>query len=290
MFRGEGKGKFTPGLTLKDKDGKEIKIGSASTVFACDWRDTGKLDLLVGDISGDVWLLTNEGTRTKPAYGAPVKLSAAGKEIMSQHGDSHPIMADWENNGKPGLILGGGDGSVQWFRNIGTRKEPKLDNPVTLVSGTDIFSPEKADSNSKPKHGSRAKVCVVDWNGDGHLDLLVGDFSSGMAAPPKLTEAEKKEFEALKAKTADIQKELKPYIDAVQKASQEAAKIKDPKERQEKMNKVYQEMAKRYESVINKQRDHYQALSKYQGSHQYHGYVWLYLRKTDGKAAVEKSR
>ena len=67
FFKGQGKGKFAKGETLKDTDGKVIKIGSASTVFACDWRGSGKLDLLVGDISGHVWLVPNEGTRTKPA-------------------------------------------------------------------------------------------------------------------------------------------------------------------------------------------------------------------------------
>ena len=121
FFKGLGKGKYSPPDVLKDKDGKVIKVGSASTVFAADWRGTGRLDLLVGCIDGFVWLVPNEGARGKPAYGKPVKLKAADKEIRVPHGDSHPVAADWQGDGKPGLVVGCGDGSVLWFRNEGPR-------------------------------------------------------------------------------------------------------------------------------------------------------------------------
>ena len=31
----------------------------------------------------------------------------------------------------------------------------------------------------------RAKVCVADWNGDGRLDLLVGDFATQKPEPAR---------------------------------------------------------------------------------------------------------
>ena len=66
LFRGEGKGRFKASEIIKDKDGKPVRVGYASTVFAYDWRGTGKLDLLCGCIEGFIWLVPNEGTRTKP--------------------------------------------------------------------------------------------------------------------------------------------------------------------------------------------------------------------------------
>src|SRR5262245_7801913 len=160
---------------LKDKDGKVIKLGSASTVFACDWRGSGKLDLLVGDIQGHAWLVPNEGTRAKPAYGKAVKLQAGGQDIRVGHGDSHPVMADWDGSGKPGLVVGCGDGAVLWYKNVGTRTEPKLAAAKTLVAAP----PQQNFNDPKPVkeagRGTRAKVWVGDWNGDGQLDLLVGD-------------------------------------------------------------------------------------------------------------------
>jgi hypothetical protein len=134
LFHGLGKGEFAPGVKIKDKDGKDIKVDSASTVFAADWRGTGRLDLLVGSISGDVYLIPNEGTAKKYAFGTPQKLKADGKEIRVPHGDSHPVMADWDRDGKPGLIVGTGAGSLLWYRNVGSRTEPKLAAPVTLVA------------------------------------------------------------------------------------------------------------------------------------------------------------
>jgi len=217
FFKGQGKGKYAASEKLKDSSGKLINAGSASTVFAADWRGTGKLDLLVGCIEGDVWLVPNDGTKEKPAFGKRVKLSAAGKEIRVSHGDSHPVMADWEGTGKPGLIVGCGDGSVLWFRNEGTRTEPKLAAAVTLVPPAQQSTGRDATAPKGPTRGSRAKVWVADWNGDGHLDLLVGDFSYSLGEEPKLSEADKKRQKELQVKMAEIQKELGPYFQEMSK-------------------------------------------------------------------------
>jgi hypothetical protein len=197
-------------------------------------------------------------------------------------------MADWEQTGKPGLIVGCGDGGVLWYRNIGTRNDPKLDTPVTLVPGTNHGAPQKVDAKGEPQHGMRAKVCVVDWNGDGKLDLLVGDFSSGQTPAPKLTEAQQNEKKEVIAKLGKVQKELQPYYQETIKVSQETAKIKDPVERQKEFQKKLQDLAQKYQNQLDEMSNLQQALNKYQGGHQYHGYVWLYLRKSDSKVAAPK--
>jgi hypothetical protein len=45
IFRRNEDGTFAEGETLKDKDGKPIHTGNASTVFAVDWNGNGCLDL-----------------------------------------------------------------------------------------------------------------------------------------------------------------------------------------------------------------------------------------------------
>jgi hypothetical protein len=246
FFRGLGKGKFAAAQKLKDKDGKEINLGSASTVFAADWRGTGRLDLLVGSIDGHVFLVPNDGTKTKPAFGKAEKLKADGQEIRVPHGDSHPIMADWEKTGKPGLVVGCGDGSVLWYRNIGTRAEPRLAAPQTLVAAPKQEGPAHRPFFPAGVPGTRAKVCVVDWNGTGRLDLLVGDFGFHQGPAPKLTEADQKAKKELEAKLQKLNKELQPFFDVLQKSYDEAAKQKNTPEAKKERDKKVSDASARY--------------------------------------------
>jgi hypothetical protein len=276
FFKGVGKGKYAAAQSLKDSGGKVLNVGRASTVFATDWRGTGRLDLLVGCVEGFVWLVPNEGARDKPAYGKAVKLAIGGKEIQVAHGDSHPIAADWEGTGKPGLVVGCGDGSVQWYRNEGSRKEPKLGKAVTLVPpAPQPDSTKKAPT--EPQHGMRAKVWVGDWNGDGRLDLLVGDFSVGLGEEPKLSEADRKRQKELQTKLTKLQKDLEPYHQEVNKLYQKGNN-KTPEGRAA-LEKGYAKIAEKHKKVLDEQMTVYTEMRKFEAPRHYHGYVWLYLGK-----------
>ena len=52
--------------------------------------------------------------------------------------------------------------------------------------------------SKEPSRGVRAKICVVDYNGDGLPDLLVGDLSNQKPNKPEPTPEEKKKQEAAK--------------------------------------------------------------------------------------------
>src|SRR5439155_27290799 len=108
-------------------------------------------------------------------------------------------------------------GGVVWYRTIGTAKEPKLAAAKTLVAESTFGKKYPPEPTAKNALCIRAKVCVVDWNGDGRLDLLVGDAGYTQTEAPKLT----KEEEAAKKKAEEeYQKLVKEYQPLLQEQGQ----------------------------------------------------------------------
>jgi hypothetical protein len=282
FFKGKGQGEFAAPVKLQ-RDGHDINLGASSTVFATDWRGTGRLDLLVGGMRGDLYLIPNDGTNANPAYGTPRKLEAGGRPIQGpHHGDSQPVAADWDGDGLLDLIVGWGDGSVVWYRNVGSRREPKLAKGVTLVGAT---PPPNYDDNAPPsrdtKPGVRAKVCVVDWNGDGRLDLLVGDFGGIYGAKANLSEEDQKIEEEANRKLQELEKKVKPFYDEYSRRLKTPAKddnsAQAKRERQQKAQEVLKQ--KEFHALQKEMQQVAETVRKFRRPPLHQGHVWLYLRK-----------
>lgn len=279
LFKGKPDGTFEKGAIIKDLEGKNLNAGGpwksqrepdydslAASPFAVDFRGKGVMDLLVGNIAGHVVLIPNEGTPGKPAFNPAHRrlLEADGKPITVPGGDSAPFVADWDRDGRPDLLVGSGDGAVLFYRNIGTKTEPRFARGVELIPKSSRRWDPVPAGTAPEGPGMRTKICVVDWNGDGLPDLLVGDYWSEQPATRTLTEAEQKKCEELKARQREI-------VDRYAKLREKHER--NPNEGQEdpEMKKVREELSTVYEE-----------LSQYEPRQRPHGSVWLYLRK--GKA------
>jgi hypothetical protein len=288
FFKGKGQGQFAAPVKLR-RDGQNINLGASSTVFAVDWRGTGRLDLLVGNMRGDLYLLPNDGTNARPAYGTPRKLEAGGRPIQGpHHGDSQPVAADWDGDGLLDLIVGWGDGSVVWYRNVGSRTEPKLAKGVTLVPAA---PPPNYDDNAPPsrdtKPGVRAKVCVVDWNGDGRLDLLMGDFGGIYGTRPSLSEQDQKIEQEANRKMQELQRQMQPFYDEYAKRLKVSANALNSAQGKRERQTTAQEVLnqKEFRALQKEMQQVTEILRKYRRPPQHQGHVWLYLRKPPSAAA-----
>lgn len=273
FFPRNEEGKFTTREILKDKNGKDLKVGNASVVFAADWNGDGRLDLLCGNIAGEVYFIPNEGTGKKFAFGTPVKLEAGGEPIKVTHGDSGPAVADWDGDKVADLLVGAGDGSVLFYKNTGTAEKPKLAAGKAIVPPAPVVK-NYMDGTKPGECGTRAKIAIVDWNNDGGPDLLLGDFAMRYGPEPKLSDEDKAAHKEAQQKYGEVvQQYSKTYMEqhklgAAALASGVCAAADKLVPLQEKNQKHQEEMSK----LIA-------ALRKYERPYTMHGNVWLFVRE-----------
>ncbi len=284
FFRRQPDGSFAAGQQLKDKYGKALNVGSASAAFAVDWDGNGTLDLLVGNVLGEVYFIPNEGKGKELVFGTARRLEAAGKPIKVA-GDAAPVAADWDGDGKLGLLVGAGDGSIVWFRNRGTPAQPTLDAPRTVLPPSRLGRGD--DEVRRPDDwGTTVKFCAVDWNGDGRLDLVVGDCCGGFQAKPNQTEQEAAEerkandnLPELRKRWAAAYRDYRQLLDASAPESSRPGYAGQLEILREQVRRTKDEIAA--VQVIQE---------RYKPNHQFHGFVWLFLRKpaSDVSAATRK--
>ena len=141
-------------------------IGKYSKLHYGDWDGDGLKDLLIGQdgtAGSEVAFYRNMGTKSEPKFGEPELLNLPGPKMSRPS----PYIVDWDGDGKKDLLFGTERPEVYFFRNAGTNDKPQLEAGQKLaLTGGDF------------EKGYRCRIDVADWNEDGKLDILVGNFYS----------------------------------------------------------------------------------------------------------------
>ncbi|MHB8863079.1 MAG: FG-GAP repeat domain-containing protein [Pirellulaceae bacterium] len=311
LFRGKGQGEFAAGEMILDKSGKPVlrvpdqKVeweSFGSWVTMVDWDADVDLDLVVGGFGGEVFVRLNEGTRQAPAFATSnmaVKLNDEDLKVPGDH--ATPVIADWDGDGQWDLLSGSATGAVHWYRNVGQEGAPAFADPVTLVpEHTGHGYGEFVDTGEEPAPGIRSQIFVTDHNGDGKLDLLLGDFSTTVSPRTDLSADERQAMLDIRTKLQELDAELAVAREKFTTLLQEFMK-QFPEETitsdeiQEKIREKQKELQEEewFRSALQPwQRlntDLQQYLAKPAPSDWVrdmatpHGYVWLFLRTTTDK-------
>jgi hypothetical protein len=147
-----------------------IDVGSESVPTVVDLDGDGTLDLVVGSKidpaapeSGVLLVFRNEGSA-----GAP-RLRLTDTLRVAEAYNQAPAFADLDGDGRLDLVLGTWSGDVLYFRG-----------EAADASGIPRFAQDSTRSFRLPR-GSNATPALVDIDGDGDLDLFVGQSNGAIS-------------------------------------------------------------------------------------------------------------
>ncbi|CAE8698628.1 unnamed protein product, partial [Polarella glacialis] len=145
-----------------------IDVGWGAQPCAVDWDGDGDIDLLVGSQDGRIYFFERTADASlveRPGSSNPFVSIDVGRS-------AHPFAVDWDGDGDIDLLVGKNglhpmtdlasnpDGRIQFFERTAN---------ASLIERTGSSNPFDGIVV-----GWNAAPCVVDWDGDGDIDLLVG--------------------------------------------------------------------------------------------------------------------
>lgn len=164
-----------------------------TTLNVADWDQDGLPDIVFNSIWGRVMWLKNIGSPREPKLARPAAIEVQwngpppkpawtwwqpqGQELVTQWRTT-PVVHDFTGDGLVDLAMLDQEGYLALFPRA------KRDDRLVLLSPERVFtdlSGKPLRFNARTGGGSgRRKLCIVDWDGDGLLDLLLNSANADL--------------------------------------------------------------------------------------------------------------
>ena len=258
VLYGNGDRTFRKAEVLNGTDGQPLIIpisgqeqqteNICTRPFAVDWDNDGKLDLVVGNFTGTFYWFKGQGEgKFNPK---PEIINAGGQPLKIEGAHSDPFAVDWDRDGDLDLLSGSSNGGVQLAENkAGKGKLPELRPFQWLIKPGSVQYGQTLSEEQVKGPTTSTRVWADDVNGDGKLDLLVGDSITLVSPAQGLSEETyKQKLAAWQEASARVMKDMQ---------GTDAAK-------RDKAQQEYQKLYQQRNEFMNEDRT---------------GFVWLYLQK-----------
>jgi hypothetical protein len=155
-----------------ESSGSPISVFGFSSPDVVDWNSDGLPDLVIGStyqstVGGTLLYYQNKGTPGVPEFSGYELVEVGGFPVTNM--DCKPHVVDFSGDGLIDVFHGEYYGEISFMENVGIATLPEFETSEAVTSCGETID-----------LGTYSSPFLVDWNSDGILDLLCGEYTGSV--------------------------------------------------------------------------------------------------------------